>query len=631
MNGYMGKVLFVDLTERSYEEVALDEQVYRDYIGGLGLGARILYEHMKPKADPLGPDNILGFLCAPFVGTKYHGAGRMTVVAKSPLWGGWLDSSCGGNLGPRARSTGYDGVFISGASETPLTLVVTDAGVQFLDAGDLWGKDALETERLLKVEYGKKVAVATIGQAGEGLSRIAGIVHDQGRMAARYGVGAVMGSKRLKAVVFSGNKRVTVADQAGYDGVIKRMQEDVSTGVFGGAPFPELGSPIVFAGNVSIQDAPVQNWKGIAAQVYPPEKAGKLGAPEYIKYRKRAYACSQCHIHCGAVLAYTGADGVKLETHRPEYETIAGFGSNCLVDDFDTVILANEACNRYGLDTISASATIAFAMECYEKGIITDADTGGLSLAWGNKDAILPMLEAMVRREGIGEVFADGVKVASERLGGGTHAFAIHVAGAEVGNHDPRCWPGFGYGYVLDPKVAHHTSGVMGLMEHGFTETGKELDKYDFDYLGAAKYDYQGKGRPLAVLSDWQTFWYCLGMCLYTYYAYHSYPVLDSLRALTGWSDFDLDEAIRAGERIITLRQCFNIREGLRPQEFTLPDRLRGVPPLSGGPTAGQTVDLETVKRDYYKERDWDLDSGMPSADKLRQLGLTQLVMEQGA
>ncbi len=553
MNGYMGKVLFVDLTERTYEEKVLDEQIYREYIGGFGLGARILYEYLKPKSDPLGPDNILGFVCGPFVGTRYHGAGRVSVVAKSPQWGGWVDSSCGGNLGPKVRSTGYDGVFITGASDRPLTLLVSDAGVQFLDAGHLWGRDALETERLLKAEHGRKVAVATIGQAGERLSRISGIVHDRGRLAARCGVGAVMGSKHLKAVVFSGTQKVPVADQAVYEAVIKRMQADAEIGAFGGDIFGEIGTTIVFAGNVSIQDAPVQNWKGMSHRLYPPEKADKLASAAYMPYRKRAYACAQCHIHCGAILEYEDADGNKFETHRPEYETIAGFGSNCLIDDLDTVIMANEACNRYGFDTISASATIAFAMECYEKGFITDADTGGLSLAWGNKDAVLPLLEAMVKREGIGEIFADGTKIAADKLGRGTEAFAIHVAGVEIGNHDPRCWPGFGYGYALDPKVSHHCTGVVGFIEHGFTETGRELERYDFDYLGAAKYDYKDKGRPLAVLSDWQTFWYCLGMCLFTYYGYRSYPVMDGFRALTGWrSDFDLDEAIRAGEWIIT-------------------------------------------------------------------------------
>lgn len=626
MNGYMGKVLLVDLSARTYEEKVLDEQVYRDYVGGFGLGARILYEYLKPKSDPLGPDNVLGFVCGPFVGTKYHGAGRVSVVTKSPLTGGWVDSSCGGNLGPKVRSAGYDGVFITGASETPLTLLITDTEVRFIDASPLWGKDALDAESLLKAEHGNKVAVATIGQAGENLSFIAGIVHDQGRMAARMGVGAVMGSKCLKAVIFSGSQRVGPADDAAYEDLIKRMQTDVKAGSRMIENIRGLGTAVVYASNVYIQDAPVQNWRGISERVYPQERAKRLDAPQYVKYRKKSYACSQCHIHCGAILEYTDVDGSTFETHRPEYETVAGFGSNCLIDDIDTVIRANEACNRYGLDTISASATIAFAMECYEKGLITDSDTGGLSLAWGNKDAILPMLEAMMKREGVGAIFADGTRVAAEKLGKGAGTFAIHIAGAEPGNHDPRCWPGFGYGYALDPKVGHHTTGVVGFIEHGFTETGKELDAYDFDYLGAAKYDYKDKGRPLAVLSDWQTFWYCCGMCLFTYYAYNSYPVIESMRALTGWSDFDVEEAIRAGERIITLRHCFNLREGLRPQEFTLPDRLRGVPPLEAGPTGGETVDLEAVKEDYYDKRDWDLASGMPSAGKLRQLGLTQLV-----
>jgi aldehyde:ferredoxin oxidoreductase len=628
MNGFMGKVLFVDLTERTYEERTVEEQVYREYIGGFGLGARILYEHLNPKSDPLGPDNLLGFVCGPFVGTKYHGAGRVSVVAKSPLTGGWLDSSCGGNLGPRLRSTGYDGVFISGASDVPVTLLVTEETVQFLDAGDLWGKDALEAERLLKAEHGNRVGVATIGQAGEGLSLMAGIVHDQGRMAARCGVGAVMGSKRLKAVVFSGSRKVGVADEAAYEALTRRMQADVKSGSFVIDGLRAMGTPIIYAGNVSIQDAPIQNWRGISAEVYPHERAKRLDGPEYLAHRKRPYACAQCHIHCGAILEWKDQDGTVFETHRPEYETIAGFGSNCLIDDMDTVVRANEACNRYGFDTISASATIAFAMECYEKGIISDADTGGLSLAWGNKDAILPLLEAMVKRQGLGAILADGTKAAAEKLGQGTEGFAIHVAGEEVGNHDPRCWPGFGYGYVFDPKVGHHTSGVVGFIEHGFTETGKELGTYDFDHLGADKYSYEDKGRPLAVLSSWQTLWYCLGLCLFTYYGYNRYPAIEGIRALTGWNDFDLDEAIRTGERIVTLRHCFNLREGLRPQEFTLPARLMGAPPLSEGPTAGQTVDFEAVKKDYYRERDWDPATGMPSVAKLTLLGLTELVRE---
>jgi aldehyde:ferredoxin oxidoreductase len=626
MYGYMGKLLFVDLTERTHETLAVDERVYREYVGGFGLGARILYERLRPGCDPLGPDNILGFVDGPFVGTKYHGAGRVSVVAKSPLTGGWVDSSCGGNLGPKLRAAGYDGVFITGASTAPLTLLVSDEAVEFLDAGHLWGKDALDTEDLLKAEHGNRVAVATIGRAGENLSLIAGIVHDGGRMAARYGVGAIMGSKNLKAVIFSGNQKVCIADEAAYEKLLGRMQADVKVGSRMIENIRGLGTAVVYASNVYIQDAPVQNWKGISERVYPQEKAKKLDAPQYLEYRKRSYACSQCHIHCGAILEYTDTEGTTFETHRPEYETVAGFGSNCLIDDIDTIIRANEACNRYGFDTISASATIAFAMECYENGLISDTDPNDPALRWGNAAAILPMLRAMAERRGVGAIFADGVRAAAEKLGNGADKFAIHIAGAEPGNHDPRCWPGFGYGYALDPKVGHHTTGVVGFIEHGFTEAGKELDAYDFDYLGAAKYDYADKGRPLAVLSDWQTLWFCCGLCLFTYYAYNSYPVIEGMRALTGWSDFDLDEAIRAGERIVTLRHCFNLREGLRPQDFSLPDRLRGVPALEAGPTAGQTIDLEKVKKDYYDKRDWDLKSGLPSAGKLSELGLAQLV-----
>lgn len=624
IHGYMGKVLFIDLTNRTYNERTIDESIYREYIGGYGLGVRILYEKMKPGIDPLGPENILGFSVGPFVGTKCHGAGRVSIVCKSPLTNGWADSSCGGNFGPRLKKTGYDGLFISGKSEKPVYLYLNDSAVEFRDAAYLWGKDSNETEDMIKAELGREVNVATIGQAGENMSRISGIINDYGRAAARQGVGAVMGSKNLKAVAVKGTHTVSIANEPDYQSALEKMKVDIKNKSKMATNIGRYGTACVFVKNVLMQDAPVQNWKGLASELFPLEKADRIGPENYEKIQKRKYACTQCAIACGALLEIKDSKNNTYITHRPEYETIAAFGSNCLVDDLETVVMANEMCNRYGFDTISAGATIAFAMECFEKGLITIEDTGGLSLKWGNKDVILPLLELMSKREGIGAILADGVKVASEKIGKGSEDFAIHIGGQEPANHDPRCWPGFGYGYVLDPKLGHHTTGGVGFIEHGWSE--KELDQAQFAHLGPDKYNFNNKGRPLALLNQWFQFFYATGLCLFTYYAYSHYPVLDSLKAITGWNDFTMEEAIKTGERINTLRHCFNVREGINPQKLTLPKRLLGEPPYYEGPTAGITVDMETVKKSYYEELEWDINTGRPSKSKLESLNLTKLV-----
>ena len=621
MYGYMGKVLFVNLTDKTSQEIPVEEKTYREYIGGYGLGAKFLYENMKPGADPLGPENILGFLAGPFVGTRYHSGGRLSIVCKSPLTGGWADSSCGGDFARKLKSSGYDGIFFKGVSDKPVYVYINDGEVKFKDADKLWGKDSIESEDMVKEELGKGVEVATIGQAGENMSKIAGIMHDHGRAAARLGIGAVMGSKKLKAVAVNGTHTVSIANEKAYKEVLKKM-----SGALKKVRNRELGSAAVFVPFVLTGDGPVQNWKGISSEIYPEEKAEKLAAEKFLDYRVRKYACGQCFTPCGAELKFTDSKDNTYITHRPEYESMAALASNCLIDDMETIIMANEMCNRYGFDTISAGGTLGFAMECYEKGLITDKDTGGLSLEWGNKDAVLPFLEMMAKREGIGAVFADGVKVASEKIGPESEEFAIHIGGVEPSCHDPRRWPGFGYGYVLDPKLGHHTVSGVGMLEHAFAAFHeKEIDQSQFEHLYDERYNYENKGKPLFILHSWCQFWYSTGICMYTYYLYEQYPLLDALRAETGWDDLTLEEAQKTGERIYTLRHCFALREGVDMKGMTLPKRLMGIPPLKKGPTAGVTLDMETVKKDYYKAFDWDPETAKPSKKKLEYLNLSKL------
>ncbi|OFW64337.1 MAG: hypothetical protein A2Z35_04775 [Actinobacteria bacterium RBG_19FT_COMBO_36_27] len=623
MKGYMGKVLFVNLTDKTSQEIPVDEQTYREYIGGYGLGAKFIYERIKPGSDPLGPGNVLGFLAGPFVGTRYHGSGRLSVVCKSPLTGGWADSSCGGFFARNLKKAGYDGIFFEGASKDPVCVYINDDKVEFMDASDLWGKDSIESEDIVKEKLGKGAEIVTIGQAGESLSRIAAIMHDRGRAAARLGVGAVMGSKKLKAVAVSGTHSVSIANEKAYEELLERMKADFKSSKGLNEVIGKLGSACAFENFALTQDAPIQNWRSVSTEVYPQEKIHKLAAENFLDFKVKKYACAQCLVGCGAILKFKDSKGKTWLTHRPEYETVGAFASNTLIDDLETIIMANEMCNRYGFDTISAGGTLGFAMECYEKGLITDKDTGGLSLEWGNKDAVLPFLEMMAKREGIGAIFADGVKVASEKIGPESEEFAIHMGGSEPSCHDPRRWPGFGYGYVLDPKLGHHTVGGIGFLEHGFTE--KELDQSQFEHLTREKYNYENKGKPLFLLNTWYQFFYSLGMCMYTYYGYTHFPVIEALKAETGWDDFTLDEAMKAGERIYTLRQCFALREGVDMKNITLPKRLMGIPPLKTGLTAGVTLDMETVKKDYYKAFDWDPETAKPSKKKLEYLNLSKL------
>jgi len=627
--GYMGKILLVNLTDNTFEEIFLKEDIYRQYIGGHGLGVRILYERMEPKVDPLGPGNILGFVTGPMPGTGSPNGGRFQVVGKSPLTGGWGEANCGGYFGPALKSTGYDGVFFIGKSVKPVYVWLTDKIREIREAKHLWGKDSIETEDSVKNELGLEgVQVACIGQAGEKLSKISGIMHDHGRTAGRSGLGAVMGSKNLKAFAVRGSLKPPIADEAEFRKIVTALREEVRTNptpVF--AIFNEFGTPGFYIGSVTSQDAPIQNWKGILEEAYTVKQAEKLGGEAYIKFKKRKYACAQCLIGCGALLELEDAKAnVILKSHRPEYETIAAFGSLCLVDDIETVLKANDLCNRYGFDTISAGATIAFAMECFEKGILTEKETGGIPLNWSNKEAIVKLLELMVKRDGVGEALADGVKVATEKIGKGAKEFAIHAGGQELAMHDPRLNPGFGYTYEFDPTPGRHTLSGLGYAEMGLVDPN--LDALQLQDLGVKKYDYNNKekGKALATYNHWYHFMNSTGLCFFGLLSFKRYPLVEIVRSITGWKGFNLKEALIAGERIKTLRHCFNLREGIKPDDFKLPQRVLGNPALPRGPIAGVTIDMGTVKKSYLEELDWDSVTGKPSEKKVKALGLSALV-----
>ena len=617
--GYNGKVLFVDLTSGSIKEESLPEKTYRDFIGGQGLGARILYERMKPKADPLGPDNMLGFLVGPLTGTGIHGA-KFQVVAKSPLTGGWGDSNCGGSFGVELKAAGYDGVFFSSISPKPVYLFLHDGKAEFKDASHLWGKDTIETEDSIKRELGdKRVNVVCIGPAGEAKSLLACLRH-YGCAAGRSGLGAVMGSKRLKALAVRGSKKVPIADAKRFAALRRDYLKSVRDTEHPWAiTYRDFGTCGFTSASIVDGDGPIKNWALYGEEAFPSH--AKIDGEAIIKYQTRKHACTGCPLGCkGWVTMGKGAYAVE-ESSKLEYETIAMVGSDCLVDDLEAISKANDICNRYGLDTIGVGAAIAFSMECYERGVITKKDTDGIELTWGNGAALVAMTEKMGRREGFGAVLADGSKPAAERIGKGSEEWAMHIGGQDVPAHDPRVSYGFGWTYVCDPTPARHTSG---LFKHAHDcrmpfATAPELNFPEPDPL-----DVEANAPIYAICSDIDRLWTSAGLCLFAL-ASENLPLAEVISAVTGW-DFTLAEGLKAGRRIQTLRQAFNFREGIRTSEWRLPGRLVAVP--SKGPFAGRKVDFTAMKEQGYAALGWDAKTGKPLKSTLQELGLQELVGE---
>jgi len=603
--GYMGKLLFIDLGNKEIEEVSLDERTCRDYIGGYGIGAKILYENMKEGADPLGKGNILGFITGPLTGSGAIIGSRFMVVGKSPLTGGWGDANCGGYFGPGLKGAGFDGVFFSGISEKPVYLSIVDGKAEICDAENLWGKDTYETDDYLKSLIGQGAQVACIGPAGEECSLLACIISDKGRAAGRSGLGAVMGSKKLKAIVVKGTENVPVADENMLKELRKKYLPDMK------APFPselnELGTAGGMEYLVEIGDAGVKNWGGAGLVDFPhPEK---IGGKELLKYQKKKYGCFKCPISCGGWVETKDFDGNTHLSHKVQYETMGAFGSMCLNEDLESIILCNDLCNRFGMDTISVGDTIAFAIECYENGILTKDDTDDWAMTWGNGPAIAKMTEKICRREGFGALLADGSKQAAEKIGKCSEKFAIHIGGQEIPMHDPRLFPGLLTTYLTDPTPGRHTQGSEAWLP-------PDLDLGNID-----RNDQTGLGKAHKYMVEFYHAASCAGLCCFGYLNLNVQSLPEFIQGVTGW-DVDLDEMLLAGERIANLRQMFNIREGINFLNHPVPNRLLGKPPMTTGPHKDFSLDYDALIFDYLKASDWDLKTAKPSKEKLTSLDL---------
>ncbi|MBM4372243.1 MAG: aldehyde ferredoxin oxidoreductase, partial [Deltaproteobacteria bacterium] len=487
--GCMGRILWVDLDTGEIRREAVEDRVYEEVLSGVGLGARILYSRIPRGAEPLGPDNVLAFVSGLLTGTGSVLTGRFTVCGKSPLTGGWGEANCGGFFSPAMKRAGVDGIFFRGIADRPRILVVDGAQARLEDAGDLWGMDCVAAEDALKArlpEQGGKWQVACIGPGGERLSLIAGISTDRGRFAARSGLGAVMGSKRLKAIAVRGAVKIPVADKDAVTQLSREFSEGLQKGdavmkILGNRVFRFLGKvgrhgPVMrqpadafrlilrkygTSGLTTFSaengDSPVKNFSGVGYRDFPMRLASKIGDDAVIRYEIRKYGCYSCPIKCGGIVAIPGGPNPVEECHKPEYETLCAFGTLCLVDDLETILRINDLCNRAGLDTISTGTVCAFAIECFERGVLSEADTGGRRLAWGDAAALLWLVERIAAREGIGDILADGVRVASRRIGKGSEAWAMHAGGQELPMHDPRFDTSYGISYQCDPTPGRHT------------------------------------------------------------------------------------------------------------------------------------------------------------------------------
>ena len=623
LGGYMGRILNVDLATGKTWDEPLDEDLARDYVGGYGLGVRLLYERVPAGTDPLGPENILGFLSGPLTGTQAIEGNRSAVVCKSPLTHTWGDANCGGAFGPHLKFAGYDGVLLHGVAETPAYLTIIDGKAELHDASHLWGLDTNAAEDALQnqwTEGRQRAQVACIGPAGEKLALISGIIHDKGRTWGRSGVGAVMGSKRLKAVVVRGQAQVPQVDPDRAKELRRHHSRNPApegrydyfstTGTVGG------NGPMALSGR-----SPVKNWGGTTPTDFP-QGPEAYDPDRLIGYQTRKYGCWRCTLACGGHMEVpedTGSPWAGTEHHKVEYETGWAFGTMTLNEDFFSLIKCNELCNRYGLDSISAGCTTAFAMECFEHGLLTPEDTGGIELTWGDAGAVVAVLELMGKREGLGDVLADGVEVAAERIGQGAGEFAIHIHGQELPGHHPVFIPELAVSYQMDATPARHTQAHVG-----YQSPGMDLPQHDqYEFLGEAT------STRIKALSEWMHFINATGLCLFGSLSYHWSLVPEFMAAVTGeaWS---LERILKAGERIHNLRHAFNLREGLNPIEFKVPGRVLGDPPYKDGNVRDVTVPAREMVREYCEQVRWDPVTARPAPELLQELGLEFVAKDIG-
>jgi len=611
-HGWWGRLLEIDLARKTTHEREITSDEMKTYAGGSGLAASILFREFV-ECDPLSEKNPMIFMPGLLTGTPVPSASRTTVCSRSPLTGIWDESNVGGYWGAELKSAGWDGLIIRGAAANPTYLYISDNRVEFKDASSVWGKDTYQVEEIIRSQTDSKAKVASIGPAGEKQVLIAGIMFDGklGRAAARGGLGAVMGSKNLKAIAVRGTQRVPVFDLPALKNLLKKEIPVIKEKAVGMTKFGTAGGVLAVE---AWGDLPIKNWRLGSWE----EGAKKTTAQTWLpKTLESHHTCYGCPIRCSKLIRLDSGPYAGIYGHFPEYETLAGFGANCLNDDVEVIMAANDLCNRYGLDTISTSAAVAFAMELYEKGIISTKDTGGLELSWGDADAILTLTRQIGEREGFGEILGEGTRRAALRIGKNAIEYSIHVKGLEFAFHDPRAFTSMAANYATENRGACHLGALSYFL-------GRGIQMPDLGYTEPPDVlSNEGKGKIAYDMQNYMSIFNPMGLCKFLFLAGVG-PIQISgwVRAVTGW-DVEAEDMMALGERLFNLKRMYNVRLGISRKDDVLPPRLLAHPRPSGK-SRGSLPHIGKMLDEYYGFRGWS-EEGIPTREKLKKLGLVWL------
>lgn len=611
--GYTGNILRVNLTDKTFKIENYNEQFYRSYFGGRGFISYFLLKELKPGVEPLSSENKLIFAAGILTGGSFAGSGRHSIGAKSPLTNGYGESEAGGYWGTELKKAGFDGIIVEGKAHHPTYIWIHDGKVEIRDASHLWGKSTGEVQKQIIKELDEpKVRIAQIGPAGERMVRFACITHDLKHFAGRAGLGAVMGSKNLRAVVVRGSGSIEPADPVSIKKLSRWMNENFKK--YSG-PLHELGTGNLILPLNEIGGLPTRNFKESSF-----EGAANISA-ERMKEEIQAGTgtCYACPIRCKREVEVGVPYNVTTEYGGPEYETLAALGSNCGIDDLKAVAKGNQLCNEWGLDTISTGSCISFAMECFENGLLSEKDTGGLQLNFGNASTMMELIPKIARREEFGKLLSEGVMRAAQVIGKESEQYAMHIKGQELPMHEPRLKQGMGLGYAVSPTGADHCHNIHDTI---YVKENPRLEYLkSIGHMEPLPVDDLSLKKVKMLIYDFfrSTLINSAGLCYFL--AWGPEHQAELVRGMTGWNSTTM-ELFKVIERGVTMARCFNLREGFGASDDYLNERF--FTPLLEGPLKGVSVSKEKFDRalkGYYRMLGWN-DAGEPTIDKLNELGI---------
>ncbi len=616
---YAGRLIRLDLGAGQWRVEDVDDTLVEKYLLGGGLAAKILYEEMDPSRDALHPDSSLIWMIGVLSGSVVPTSCRLCLCGRSPLTGIWNEATVGGYWAAQLRAASYDGLVITGSAKAPVYVWIEDDNVEVRPAAHLRGLDTTQTAAAIREETHPQAQVACIGLAGEKLARIASVMigGTDARAAGRGGMGALMGSKNLKAVAVRGTGTPEYYDRKGLLRSVRDANAMIRENSLAMTEFGTSGGIIT---TEKVGDMAIQNWQLGSWQEGATKVTGERMAETILTGN---YRCHACPIGCGREVEITQGPFAGLQGSGPEYETIIGFGPMCLNDNLESIAVMNDLCNRYGLDTISASGAVAFAMEAWEKGLLDAQDTGGLDLSWGNTEAMIRLIEMMAEREGLGDILADGTRAAAQRLGANSIEFAVQVKGLELPYHDPRAFTSMALGYATANRGGDHLETMTYWHEYG-----KEWPDMGYqdppDMLSS-----EGKAKMVCDFQNFMQIFNSLGLCKFIAKGGVGPQLLaDWANLALGWH-WDVEDVLFVGERLFNLKRLINARWGISRKDDILPPRMLTHPRPSGH-AQGNLPHLGKMLHEYYEVRGWSED-GLPTTEKLKELGLSDLELTSGS